>query len=189
MDTIVTADRPDTGDRLSRVHRLASGRHVGYAEFGDPDGLPVIALHGTPGSRFMFALTDAGARARGLRLIAPERPGYGLSDAHHVDTLAETAGDVKAIADALGLERFALVGVSGGEPHAVAAAALLKDRVLQLALIGPVGPIADCGEHIRMSQLHHFLFARMAPSHHAGAPSSRACGCWSIGRRASRTSS
>lgn len=167
MDSIVTAERPSAPDRTSRVHRLADGRHIGYAEYGDPDGLPVIALHGTPGSRFMFALTDEAAAARGLRLIALERPGYGLSDAHHVDTLAETARDVEALADALGLGRFALVGVSGGGPHAVAAAALLKDRVRRLALIGPVGPIADCGEHIRMSHLHHLIFTRMAPSHHA----------------------
>ncbi|ODR99623.1 hypothetical protein AUC69_08300 [Methyloceanibacter superfactus] len=167
MDSIVTAERPSTRDRTSRVHRLPDGRRIGYAEYGDPDGLPVIALHGTPGSRFMFALTDEAARARGLWLIAPERPGYGLSDTHHVGTLGETAHDVEAIVDAFGLDRFALVGVSGGGPHAVAAAALLKDRVLRLALIGPVGPIADCGEHIRMSHMHHLIFTRMAPSHHA----------------------
>jgi pimeloyl-ACP methyl ester carboxylesterase len=167
MDSIVTAERPSAPDRTSRVHGLGDGRHIGYAEYGDPDGLPVIALHGTPGSRFMFALTDEAAAARGLRLIAPERPGYGLSDTHHVDTLAETAHDIEAIADALGLDRFALVGVSGGGPHAVAAAGLLRDRVRRLVLIGPVGPIADCGEHIRMSHLHQFIFIRMAPSHHA----------------------
>jgi pimeloyl-ACP methyl ester carboxylesterase len=166
MDTIVTAEGPGVIDRSSRVHRLASGRRIGYAEYGDPNGLPVIALHGTPGSRFMFALTDEGARARGLRLIAPERPGYGLSDIHHFDSLAQTAEDVKALADALGFERFALIGVSGGGPHAVAAAALLGTRVLRLALIGPVGPIADCA-HIRMSHLHRFIFSQMAPSHHA----------------------
>ena len=165
MDTFVT-EKAGAGDRASRVHRLADGRRIGYAEYGDPDGLPAIALHGTPGSRFMFALTDEAARARGLRIIAPERPGYGLSEAHHFDTLAETAYDVKALADALGLDRFALIGVSGGGPHAVAAAALLKDRVLRLALIGPVGPIGDC-DHIRMSHLHGLIFTHMAPSHHA----------------------
>jgi pimeloyl-ACP methyl ester carboxylesterase len=166
MDTLVT-EPAGTGDRDSRILRLASGRRVGYAEYGDPDGLPAIALHGTPGSRFMFALTDEAARARGLRIVAPERPGYGLSESHHFDTLAETAHDLEALADALGLDRFALIGVSGGGPHAVAAAALMKDRILRLALISPVGPIAECGEHIRMSHLHGLIFTRMAPSHHA----------------------
>jgi len=169
MDTIATAERSKATDRTSQVHRLAGGREIGYAEYGDPDGFPAIALHGTPGSRYMFALTDAGARARGLRIVAPERPGYGLSDRHHVDTLAETAHDVEALADALELGRFALIGVSGGGPHAVAAAALLKERILRMALIGPVGPVADCGEHIRMSHFHHFIFTYLAPSPHAAS--------------------
>ena len=166
MDQRVTDDPISAIDRSSRVFHLPDGRAIGFAEYGDPDGLPAMALHGTPGSRYMFALTDEGARARGLRIIAPERPGYGLSEAHHFDTLADTAHDLKALADALGLDRFAMIGVSGGGPHAIAAAALLKERVLRLALISPVGPIADC-DHIRMSHLHRFLFTRMAPSHHA----------------------
>jgi pimeloyl-ACP methyl ester carboxylesterase len=166
MDTRVTEDRSKAACHPSRVHRLADGRRVGYAEYGDPDGLPAIALHGTPGSRDMFALTDTAARERGLRIIAPERPGYGLSDVHHFDTLAEAACDVKAIADEQGLDRFALIGISGGGPHAVAAASLLKERVLRLLLVGPVGPIADC-DHMRMSHLHRFIFTRMAPSPHA----------------------
>lgn len=166
MDTRVTDNRSTTAGLPSRVHRLANGRRIGLAEYGDLDGLPAIALHGTPGSRSMFALTDTAARERGLRIIAPERPGYGLSDAHHFDTLAEAASDVKAIADGLGLDRFALLGVSGGAPYAVAAASLLKERVLRLLLAGPVGPIADC-DHIRMSHLHRFIFTRMAPSPHA----------------------
>jgi pimeloyl-ACP methyl ester carboxylesterase len=167
MDTRVDTVGLAAADRSSRVHRVTGGRQVGYAEYGDPHGLPAIALHGTPGSRFMFALTDEAGRTRGLRLIAPERPGYGLSDSHHFETLAETAGDVEALADALGLDRFSLIGVSGGGPHAIATSALLKDRILRLALVGPVGPIADCGDHIRMSHLHHLIFTRMAPSRHA----------------------
>lgn len=150
-------------DRLSQVHRLASGRQIGYAEYGDPDGLPVIALHGTPGSRLMFALTDESARARGLRVIAPERPGYGLSEIHRFETLADTASDVEELADALGLDRFAVFGVSGGGPHAVAVAHRLKSRIVRLVLVSPVGPIAEC-DHIRMSHLHRLIFTQT--SHH-----------------------
>ena len=165
MDTSVTHEPGRTADRSSRVLRLASGRRVGYAEYGAPDGRPVIALHGTPGSRYMFALMDEGARARGLRIIAPERPGYGLSDVHRFETLAETANDIEALADELGLDRFVLIGVSGGGPHAVAAAALLTQRVLRMALVGPVGLVDS--EHVRMSHLHEFIFTRLAPSPHA----------------------
>ncbi len=169
MDTIATAENASAIDRTAQVHRLPDGRAIGFAEYGDPDGFPAIALHGTPGCRFMFALTHEAARARGLRIIAPERPGYGLSDRHRFDALADTAHDVQAVADALGLGRFALIGVSGGGPHALAAAALLKDRVLRMALIAPVGPIADCGDHIRMSHFHHFVFTYLAPSPHAAS--------------------
>lgn len=152
-------------DRSSCVLALADGRRIGYAEYGAPGGLPVIALHGTPGSRYMFALIDEPARARGLRIIAPERAGYGLSDVHHVETLKETASDIEALADALEIDQFVVLGVSGGGPHAVAAAAQLSQRVLRMALIGPVGPVD--GEHIHMSHLHQFIFMHLAPSHHA----------------------
>lgn len=80
MDRVVTRQSPDAADRTSRVLRLADGRRIGYAEYGDAQGAAVLAIHSTPGSRFMFALTDRAARERGLRIIAPERPGYGLSD-------------------------------------------------------------------------------------------------------------
>ena len=156
-------------DRHSRVLRLADGRRLVYAEFGDPHGPPVLALHGTPGSRFMFALTDAAARERGLRIVAPERPGYGLSDFRRLDTLPQMAQDVKALADALELRRFALIGVSGGGPHAVAAAASMGSRIALLALVSPVGPIAECRGRIRMSRLHRLIFTRMGRSPRACA--------------------
>ena len=122
MDIALSVE-DQVGDRRARIMRLPDGRRIGYAEFGDAKGLPVLAIHGTPGSRYMFALTDQAARERGLRIIAPERPGYGLSDYRRRDALAQTAEDVNALADGLGLDRFALIGVSGGAPHAMAAAA------------------------------------------------------------------
>lgn len=153
-----------SADKHTQMLRLPDGRAIGYAEYGDPDGLPVLALHGTPGSRFMFALTDEGARERGLRLIAPERRGYGLSDYRCVSTLSDLASDLEAVVDALGLDRFAIIGVSGGGPHAVAAAAVLGSRVRLLALISPVGPIADCGDSVRISPMHNLIFRKLARS-------------------------
>jgi pimeloyl-ACP methyl ester carboxylesterase len=161
MDTMIPSVAPAAADRLSCVHVLSDGRRVGYAEYGDPRGLPVFALHGTPGSRLMFALSDHAARDRGLRLIAPERPGYGLSDYRHSVTLFDHARDIATLAEASGLERFAIVGVSGGGPYAVAAAAAMPGRVVLLALVGPVGPIADYGRQIRMSRGHRLLFGNL----------------------------
>ena len=134
---------------------------MGYAEYGDLKGLPVFALHGTPGSRLMFALSDHAARDRGLRLIAPERPGYGLSDYRHSATLFDHAGDIATLAEALGFERFAIIGVSGGGPYAVAVAAALPRRVTLLALVGPIGPIADHGRQVRMSRGRRLLFGNL----------------------------
>ena len=151
-------------DRTAGLFRLADGRCLGFAEFGDPRGAAVLAIHGTPGSRFMFALTDAAARARGLRIIAPERPGYGMSDYRRAASLAELARDVEALAAHLGLERFAVLGVSGGGPHALAIASAAPDRTALLALISPVGPVADCPSRIRMSKLHRLIFTRMGRS-------------------------
>jgi pimeloyl-ACP methyl ester carboxylesterase len=173
VDTILRQER--ARDRHSQVMRLADGRRIGYAEYGDPHGLPVVALHGTPGSRFMFALTDAAARERGLRIFAPERPGYGLSDFRRADAFAQPAGDVEAFVEALALDCFALIGVSGGGPYAVAAAAAMPQRVVLLALIGPVGPIAECKGRIRMSKLHRLIFTQMGRS-----PTACASFFWSL---------
>jgi pimeloyl-ACP methyl ester carboxylesterase len=149
---------------MSQVLRLADGRRIGFAEYGDPDGLPVLAIHGTPGSRFMFALTDEAARQRRLRVVAPERPGYGLSDFRLQTSLAEAASDLEQFANALDLRRFALIGVSGGGPYAVAAAAAMPRRVALLALINPVGPVAEYGRRIRMSKAHRLIFGRLGRS-------------------------
>ncbi|MEX1060579.1 MAG: alpha/beta hydrolase [Methyloceanibacter sp.] len=175
MDRVVTAKEPVAIDRTSRVQRLADGRRIGYAEFGDARGAAVLAIHGTPGSRFMFALTDKAARARGLRIIAPERPGYGLSDFCRKGTLAHAADDMTAFADALGLDRFAVIGVSGGAPHAIATAASMADRIALLALISPVGPIADCQGRIHLTKLHRLIFTKMG-----GSPAACATFFWSL---------
>lgn len=138
------------------------GRVVGFREYGDRDGLPVICFHGTPGSRFMFQLADEFSRSAGLRLIAPERPGYGMSTLLKHRALADTALDMDALADALGLARFAVAGVSGGGPFAVACAALLRERVLAMALVSPVGPMAgpECPSSIGTG---HYLAFRVLP--------------------------
>jgi pimeloyl-ACP methyl ester carboxylesterase len=131
------------GSATSQVLTLPGGRTVGLAVYGDPDGYPVLAFHGTPASRLMYRLGNAAARAHGLRLIAPDRPGYGLSSSDATPTLtARTAVNI-AMADALNLDRFAVLGISGGAPFATALASRLGERVSALALVSPMGPVAD----------------------------------------------
>ncbi|MGZ5850072.1 MAG: alpha/beta fold hydrolase [Methyloceanibacter sp.] len=169
MGTIVGPARTNAEDRTSLTLRLPDGRRLSYAEFGDPRGLPVLAIHGTPGSRFMFGLTDDAARERGLRVIAPDRPGYGHSEYRRNTSLTRSAEDFISLADALALERLAVIGVSGGGPHAIATVSAMRDRVALLALVSPVGPIAECRKQVRMSRMHRLIFTRMGRSPQACA--------------------
>jgi pimeloyl-ACP methyl ester carboxylesterase len=120
------------------------GRTLGYVERGEEDGLPVFALHGTPGSRFV-QLTDPELYERyGVRWIGYDRPGYGLSDPHPGRSVVDAPADIATLADELGLDRFLVVGGSGGAPHALACGALLGERVIRVgALVTPAPPDAE----------------------------------------------
>lgn len=125
---------------------LADGRVLAYATYGSPDGCPLFLMHGCPGSRRDGALFDEGLLAElHVRLIVPDRPGLGRSSAHPRRSLAGWPADLAALADALGLELFAVAGISGGGPYALAAAAALPDRVTGLALISSLGPLSEPG--------------------------------------------
>ena len=106
------------------------GRRLCYEQIGDRSGAPVFVLHGTPGSRLsgLHAHRDRVAEA-GLRVITYDRPGYGGSSRHAGRRVVDCVGDIAAIADELGLDRFAVSGGSGGGPHALAAGAWLAGRV------------------------------------------------------------
>ncbi|MDN3359129.1 alpha/beta hydrolase [Actinomadura sp. DC4] len=109
-------------------------------ESGEPKGRPVFLLHGTPGCRLGPRPRPIVLYQSGVRLIAFDRPGYGESDRKSGRTVADAAADVAAIADALGLRRFAVLGRSGGGPHALACAALLPGRVTKAAALVPLAP-------------------------------------------------
>ena len=97
---------------------LSDGRTLAYAEYGDPDGTPVFCFHGVIGSRLMWSLAADEASDRGIRLVAQDRPGFGGSDFQAGRRLLDWPGDVCALADHLGVDRFGVVGFSGGErPH------------------------------------------------------------------------
>jgi pimeloyl-ACP methyl ester carboxylesterase len=137
---------------------LADGRTLAFTTFGDAAGAPVIALHGTPGSRLKYEGSHEAALAAGLRLISIDRWGYGLSSPNPGGTLPDFARDVAALADRIGLGRFAVAGVSGGAPFAAAVAAGLDARVSALALVSPVGPIIGPVGRTWLSPFHAFCF-------------------------------
>jgi pimeloyl-ACP methyl ester carboxylesterase len=120
---------------------LSSGRGLHYVEQGDPDGYPVISHHGTPGSG--KARHPDPAVYSGAHVVSYDRPGYGESDPDPGRTVASAAADVGELADALGIEQFAVTGVSGGGPHALACAALLPERVTRCGVLVGAAPPDD----------------------------------------------
>ncbi|MFF3322364.1 alpha/beta fold hydrolase [Streptomyces sp. NPDC002889] len=113
---------------------------LAYEEWGDPKGYPVFLLHGTPGSRLGPKPRTFDLHKLGIRLIAYDRPGYGDSDRHPGRRVSHGAKDVLAIADALELKQYSVVGRSGGGPHALACAAINPDRVASAAAVVSVAP-------------------------------------------------
>lgn len=113
---------------------------LGIAEFGDPRGQPVLYCHGCPGSRIEAGvLADAATRA-GARLIAIDRPGIGLSSPQPGRRILDWPGDVARLADALAIDRFTILGFSGGAPYAAACAFRLPDRLYACGLVAGAGP-------------------------------------------------
>lgn len=108
--------------------RLPDGRSLAYAEWGDPNGRPVFLFHGMPGSRLFFPDPDAAAEAR-VRAITTDRPGMGRSDPQPGHRIVDWPPDVLALAEALGLDRFGVIGWSAGTPYVFACAALMPERL------------------------------------------------------------
>jgi pimeloyl-ACP methyl ester carboxylesterase len=120
----------------TRIVELADGRSLEVHELGDPDGFPIVFHHGTPGSGTIYARWDTPS----VRLIAYDRAGYGGSTRKAGRVVADVVADITALADALGLERFATWGLSGGGPHSLACAALCDERLVAAATLAGVGP-------------------------------------------------
>ena len=118
----------------------ADGRSLTIAEWGDPDGFPVFSLHGTPGSRFVGQANASAYASVGARVITYDRPGYGGSDRFRGRRVVDSVADVSAIADNLGIDRFAVSGGSWGGPHSLAVAARLPERVTRAACLAGVAP-------------------------------------------------
>mgnify|MGYP000908294468 CR=1 FL=1 len=141
---MTSADAPHAGSTASPPRegslRLRDGRRLAYVEAGDLQGQPVIFLHGNPGSRYMRHPDDSKAARLGVRLITCDRPGYGLSDYQRRRTLLDYPEDLRQLADALGLSRFALFGVSAGGPYVAACAYRMPDRISRAAIVSGPAP-------------------------------------------------
>ena len=124
---------------------LPDGRELAWLEMGNRDGPPVFVFHGTPGSRLQVSFDKESINASGVRFIATDRPGYGHSTFQHGRRLADWASDVNVLADHLHIDRFSVVGISGGGPHAAACARFLSDRILRAGIVSGTGPLGEPG--------------------------------------------
>lgn len=127
-------------ERIGQTLRLSDGRVLGYAEYGDRDGKPLFYFHGSPGSRVEAHLIDGPARRRGVRVLGFDRPGFGLSDFKSGRRILDWPDDVVEAADALGIERLAVLGLSAGGPHVAACALRIPQRLTAAAIVSGVGP-------------------------------------------------
>src|SRR4051812_11863004 len=143
---------------------LPDGRTLGWTAFGGADGPAVLVLDG-PGSRGLPRAASPIARELGIRLVAPDRPGFGASDPAPTDSHAATAADLVVLMDELGHDRFGVLGQSGGTPFALGVAAAAGQRVTGLAFVGAIVPLGERGalDDVSGPMLTMFKVARRAP--------------------------
>jgi pimeloyl-ACP methyl ester carboxylesterase len=132
---------PITAPRVEGEIVVRRGRKLGFAEFGPAGGRPVIWLHGTPGARRQIPqAARIAAFELDVRLIGIDRPGVGLSTPHLYDSIHDFTADLEIVFDQLGLERVAMIGLSGGGPYALAAAHAFPARIAGVGILGGVAP-------------------------------------------------
>jgi pimeloyl-ACP methyl ester carboxylesterase len=138
--------------------KLQDGRALGYAEFGDPSGTPVLFFHGFPASRLEGIALDTPARAVGVRLIAPDRPGFGLSDPKRGRSFSNWPDDVIQLAVHLGIYDFAVLGTSGGSPYVVACADRISERLTAAGIVSGISPLRSQAVRLTMNPDQRRMF-------------------------------
>ena len=120
---------------------LPDDRQLCFAEFGDPKGQPIFVFHGNPNSRLLWGVIPGSPFLPNVRLIAPDRPGFGRTDFKEgVTTLENWPNDITVLADSLGIKKFAVFGPSGGGPYALSCAWKIPERLTSVGIFASVGP-------------------------------------------------
>ena len=132
------------------VTRLNDGRTIGYAQYGDPNGFPVLNAHGGLACRLDVKAAAASADKAAIRLISPDRPGIGLSDPLPGRTILDWAHDIGELVDQIDVERFAVMGWSMGGQYAAALGHALGHRVTRVAIIAGALPLTDPGAYAEL---------------------------------------
>jgi len=122
-------------DKLNKTIKLKDGRKLGYIDLGKSDGKPLFHFNGFPGSRLEVTILADRAIKKNIRVIGIDRPGMGLSDFKKNRTLLDWPDDVVELADALGIDKFAVEGISGGGPYVAACAYKIPERLTSCGII------------------------------------------------------
>lgn len=142
---------------------LPDKRQLAYAEFGHPSGHPVLYFHGGVSCRLEPLLWgDETIRRLGLRLIAPDRPGIGQSDLQLNRGFSDWVKDIEFLADALGLDKFSILGVSGGGGYIVACAAKIPERIHAAVVVSGAWHV-DAIEHFPRATRFAWMLMRRFP--------------------------
>ena len=121
--------------------KLPDGRQLCFAEYGAPKGQPIFVFHGNPNSRLLWGVIPGSPFLPNVRLIAPDRPGFGQTDfKKDITTLQNWPNDITALADSLGIKKFAVFGPSGGGPYALSCAWKIPERLTSVGIFASVGP-------------------------------------------------
>lgn len=168
-------------NKTDHTLRLKDGRLLGYMEYGDRQGKPVFFFHGFPSSRLAARLADAAAARQGARAIAFDRPGFGLSSFKPGRTIGDWPDDVVEAAVALSIDRFAVIGLSGGGPYVAACALKIPERLSAAAIVSGVGPLDAPKATDGMIRGHRLAFALSRR-----LPWLARLAMWSVARRARR---
>lgn len=156
-------------DNNTKTITLRDGRRLSYAEYGDPAGKPVLYFSGGTASGLIAQTIHSISAKAGVRIIAPNRPGIGLSDFKTDRTLLDWPDDISELADVLQIERFAVMSESGGSPYVAACARELPDRLTAAAIVSGACPF-DVPD----------VMQGMSPQNHSSAKLIRAFPVWLI---------
>lgn len=140
-------------DRTDRLV-LTNGATIALSEYGDRGGVPVFFCHGWPSSRSMAELADEAARDLGVRIISPDRPGIRDSQFQANRQLIDWPPFLNEIADRLGIERFRILGISGGAPYAYASGWMTPERVEKIAVVSGAPPLDTLSDLAGLLPIH-----------------------------------
>jgi pimeloyl-ACP methyl ester carboxylesterase len=140
-----------------QVIALPDNTRIAVAQYGDPRGVPVVFCHGWPSSCTMAELTDEVARAIGVRIISPDRPGISGSPLQKERSLLDWPAFLELLLHHFGIGEFRMLAISGGAPYAYATAWALPDRVRTIAVVSGVPPISELGNHEGLLPLYRWM--------------------------------